>query len=161
MIPPVCERLSNGMVIDMPTEDIESWVAERLHWLQLCSDEELVDRLHRLLHQTQQHGLASDEHQLRNLDLASTPLFQTFDIMTQTLIRGKLQHLQRREPQQLADAEAEFQQRPTLNKFITKKRNLSKRESKHLEKEKQMVLLRYGQHLTPREVAKRMKCPVE
>ena len=52
LIPPVCERLSNGMVIDMPTEDIESWVAERLHWLQLCSDEELVDRLHRLLHQT-------------------------------------------------------------------------------------------------------------
>ena len=24
-----------------------------------------------------------------------------------------------------------------------------------------MVLLRYGQRLTPREVAKRMKCPVE
>ena len=45
--------------------------------------------------------------------------------------------------------------------FITKKRNLSKRESKHLQKEKQMVLLRYGQHLTPREVVKRMKCPVE
>ena len=38
---------------------------------------------------------------------------------------------------------------------------MSKRESKHLEKEKQMVLLRYGQRLTPREVAKRMKCPVE
>ena len=74
---------------------------------------------------------------------------------------GKLLQLQLRQPQSLADAEDEFQQRQPLDKFITKKRNLSKRESKHLEKEKQMVLLRYGQRLTPREVAKRMKCPVE
>ena len=97
------------MVIDMPTEDIESWVVERLHWLQLSSDEELVDRLHHLLHRTQQRGLASDEHQLRNLDLASTPLFKTFDPETQSVIRSKLQQLQRREPQQRADVEAEFQ----------------------------------------------------
>ena len=148
------------MVIDMPTEDIESWMVERLHWLQLSSDEELVERLHLLLHRTQQRGLASDEHQLRNLDLASTPLFKTFDHETQSLIRSKLQQLQRREPQQRADVEAEFQQRSPLDQLITKKRNLSKRESKQLEKEKQMVLLRFGQRLTPREVAKRMKCPV-
>ena len=83
MIPPVCERLSNGMVIDMPTEDLESWVAERLHWLQLHSDEELVERLHQLLLHSQPRGLASDEHQLRKLDLSSTPLFQTFDSRTQ------------------------------------------------------------------------------
>ena len=74
---------------------------------------------------------------------------------------GKLLQLQLRQPQSLADSEDEFQQRQPLDKFITKKRNLSKRESKHLEKEKQMVMLRYGQRLTPREVAKRMKCPVE
>ena len=149
------------MVIDMPTEDIESWVVERLHWLQLSSDGELVDRLHDLLHRTQQRGLASDEYQLGNLDLASKPLFKTFDPETQSLIRSKLQQLQRREPQQRADVEAEFQQRSPLDQLITKKRNLSKRESKQLEKEKQMVMLRYGQRLTPREVAKRMKCPVE
>ena len=71
------------MVIDMPTEDLESWVAERLHWFQLRYDEELVERLHHLLLYTQPRGLASDEHQLRNLDLSSTPLFQTFDSRTQ------------------------------------------------------------------------------
>ena len=100
MIPPVCERLSNGMVIDMPTEDIESWVVERLHWLQLSSDGELVDRLHDLLHRTQQRGLASDAHLLRNLDLASTALFKTFEYETQSMIRSMLQQLQRREPHQ-------------------------------------------------------------
>ena len=73
---------------------------------------------------------------------------------------GKLLQLQLRQPQSLADAEDEFQQRQPLDKFITKKRNLSKRESKHLEKEKQMVLMRYSQNLTPREVAKRLRCPV-
>lgn len=37
---------------------------------------------------------------------------------------------------------------------------MSKRDSKHMEKEKQMVMLRFKQNLTPAEVAKKMKCPV-
>ena len=103
LVPPLCERLPNGMVIDLPNENIADYVERRLAWLPLKSDNELVEILHRLLLSQRSERLTHDEYQLQSLDLLSTPLFKTFNSQTQSQIVNKLQQLKRPQPKSRAD----------------------------------------------------------
>ena len=48
-VPQVCDRLENGIVIDLPTTNIPDYINRFLAWLPLSSDEQLVDHLHRII----------------------------------------------------------------------------------------------------------------
>ena len=53
------------------------------------------------------------------------------------------------QPKTIDDYKLEYSNLPPLDKFITKKGNLGKRELKQLEKEKQMMYLKHALDMKP------------
>jgi len=77
-VPESCQRLPRGMVISLPLTEIEAFVAEKLSWLPLKTDDELVDGLHNILRHGRPQGNMNDIT-VKSLDLTSTHLFKGLD----------------------------------------------------------------------------------
>ena len=106
-IPLVCESLHNGMIIDLPVENIEEYVNEFLRWLPLKRVEVLIDLLQTYLHSQKQRGPQNDVH-IKDIDIMSTPFFQALDRSTQSKILGGLEVLKRKHPKSIDDYRDEF-----------------------------------------------------
>ena len=61
----------------------------------------------------------------------------------------------------MEEHKSEFKDLPLLDQLMTKKAPMGKREAKRLEKEKQMVYMKYVQHMKPQEIAKKMRVSVQ
>jgi len=61
----------------------------------------------------------------------------------------------------MEEHKSEFKDLPLLDQLITKKAPMGKRETKRLEKEKQMVYMKYVQHMKPQDIAKKMRVSVQ
>jgi hypothetical protein len=83
------------------------------------------------------------------MDILQTPLFLEQDPETQARIVGGLQKLASRQPPTLEEVKQQFRQLAPIDQLMTKKRQVSKREQKQLEKEKQMVYLKHVEKLKP------------
>jgi len=99
--------------------------------------------------------------QLREADLLTTPLLAASDPATVARVTSGLQSLLTKRPHTLEELKEEFHARPPLEQLVTKKVVAGRREAKRLEKERQMMELKYTQGLTPAQVARRLKVGVE
>ncbi len=65
-----------------------------------------------------------------------------------------MQDLKAKKPRTIEDLKDEFKNVPPIDRYMTKKQTLSKREAKQLEKEKQVIQMKYALHMKPADIAK-------
>ena len=65
-----------------------------------------------------------------------------------------MQDLKAKKPKTLEDLKDEFKNVAPIDRYMTKKQTLSKREAKQLEKEKQMIQMKYALRMKPADIAK-------
>ena len=159
-MPPSCQALPLGMVIDLPTTNVAAYVQQFLGWLPLRSDDELVVQLHRLINEDKTSA-PLEQLPLKDIDLLTTPWFMQQDVAMQHLISHSVISTGNAPPATLDQLRQQFAAKPLIETLVAKKGPLGKRELKRLEKERLMLSLKLGSGMKPAEIAKKLRVPVK